>query len=379
MSEDAKKIVEESLKEQEIDLIALAKRLWHKRKFILIVTGCFMVLGLLVALFQPKVYKASCTFVPQTSSKTSSSSLSSLASLAGINLNSMTNSPSTLSPMVYPQILNNVDFKKELMYSKVKFKEWDEPISLIDYYTNPEYKKFNLIGTIMKYTIGLPGVIMKAIKGEPKPIEIPVTDGKKLNSFNKDEYDCTKILKEKLTMTIDEKKGYITITAEMNEPIAAAQVTQIAFDLLQKYITEFKIEKAKAQMDFVQGRYDETKKDFEEKQVALAKFQDANRVISSATARTQLERLTSDYNLSSTIYTEMAKQLLQAGIQVKEDTPILTAIQPVVVPYKKSNSRSKVLIIWTFLGFIMGCGSVFGLDWIKGQGCSWPKKWDAKG
>ena len=55
--------------EQEIDILAIVKRLWDKRKLILIVTCCFMVLGLFVALFSPKVYTSSVTFVPQSAKK----------------------------------------------------------------------------------------------------------------------------------------------------------------------------------------------------------------------------------------------------------------------------------------------------------------------
>jgi LPS O-antigen subunit length determinant protein (WzzB/FepE family) len=53
-------------------------------------------------------------------------------------------------------------------------------------------------------------------------------------------------------------------------------------------------------------------------------------------------------------------------MQVKRDTPVLTVIQPVTVPSKPSNSRAKTLIVWTFLGFVLGCGIVF----VKGY---WPK------
>jgi uncharacterized protein involved in exopolysaccharide biosynthesis len=62
----------------------------------------------------------------------------------------------------------------------------------------------------------------------------------------------------------------------------------------------------------------------------------------------------------------MAKQLEQAKMQVKRDTPTLTVIQPVTVPRQPSNSRAKTLIVWTFLGFILGCGLVLA----KGY---WPK------
>ncbi len=352
--------------EQEIDLIELVKRLWQKRKLILYITLGFMIVGLFVALFSPKVYTSKCVFVPQSSKKSSSSTLSSLASMAGINLNDIGGNSESLSPLVYPQVLDNVDFQKEIMYSKIKFDEWDEPITLIDYYTNPDYQKFSLIGTVMKYTIGLPGVIINAIRNSPDTVSIPVLKGESFNYYSKDEFQCSKILKKKVQLNLDEKKGYITLSVEMPEPLAAAQLAQKAFELLQRYITEFKIEKAQANMSFIQGRYDEAKADFENKQLALAQFKDANRVLSTATASTKLEQLNSEYNISYAIYTEISKQLLQAGIQVKEDTPILTAVQPVVVPFKKTKpKRSQILVIWTFLGFVLGCGYVFGADFVN--------------
>ena len=96
---------------------------------------------------------------------------------------------------------------------------------------------------------------------------------------------------------------------------------------------------------------------------------DANKVLSTAQARTEQDRLVAEYNMANTIYTEMAKQLLQADVQVKEDTPILTAIQPVIVPYKKAKpQRMKILFIWCFLGGVFGCGLILGGDWLKEQG-----------
>ena len=356
--------------ESEIDIMAIIARLWEKKKFIIKVTCVFAVIGLFVAIFSPKVYTASCTFVPQTSKKTSSS-MSSLAALAGINLNSMS-SGETLSPLIYPQVLNNIDFKKELMYSKIKFAEYSEPLSLIDYYTNPEYAKFNLLGVIKKYTVGLPGLIIGKIKGAVSKDDksaVETNSENSLSSYSKEEFACAKIINSSVSMSIEEKKGYITITANMGEAIAAAQLCQITFDLLQKYITEFKISKAKNQQAFIKGRYDETRAQYEEKQKALAQFMDANKVLSTAQARTEQDRLTSEYNMAYAIYSEMAKQLLQADIQVKEDTPILTAVQPVTVPYQKSKpQRAKILFIWCFLGGVISCGLILGGDWLMDQG-----------
>ncbi len=358
------------IEEPMIDIKAIIFRLWEKKKFIVKVIFACAFIGLIIAVFSPKVYVSSCTFVPQTAKKTNSS-ISSLAALAGINLGSMA-SGETLSPLIYPQILENIEFKKELMYSKIKFAEYDEPITIIDYYTNPEYARFNLFGTIKKYTIGLPGLIIGAIKGtlnDQNDSLLTATDGNYLNFFSKDEYACVKILRDKVSMMLEEKKGYITIIANMGDPVAAAQLCQTTFDLLEKYITAFKISKAEQQQAFIKDRYEETKANYEEKQKALAQFMDANKVLSTAQARTEQDRLVAEYNMANTIYTEMAKQLLQADVQVKEDTPILTPINPVVVPYKKSKPQTMmILFVWCFMGGFLGCGLVLGGDWLKNQG-----------
>ena len=357
-----------STEEQEIDIMELIARLWEKRKFIIKVTCIFAVIGLFVAILSPKVYTSSCTFVPQTSKKTTSG-VSSLAALAGINLNNMSGGE-TLSPVIYPQLLDNIDFKKELMYSKIKFAEYDEPISLIDYYTNPEYAKFSLGRFLKKYTIGL---LRSAIGGEngnsDDKLEYDTSGIAAVSSYTKEEFVCSKVLKSCVSMSVEEKKGYITITTTMGEAIAAAQLCQITFDLLQKYITEFKISKAKNQQTFIKGRYDETRAQYEEKQKALAQFMDANKVISTAQARIEQDRLMAEYNMANAIYSEMAQQLLQADIQVKEDTPILIAVRPVTVPYNKSKpQRSKILFVWCFMGAVLGAGVILGGDWIKGKG-----------
>ena len=57
----------------------------------------------------------------------------------------------------------------------------------------------------------------------------------------------------------------------------------------------------------------------------------------------------------------MAKQLESAKIQVKEDTPVLTVIEPIAIPNGKSTpDRKMILTIWTFLGGIAGFGWMFG-------------------
>ena len=351
------------VEEQEIDLVELIQKMWINRWLIIKVASVFVVLGVLVALFSAKVYTASCDIVPDTG-KSGNSKMSSLAALAGVNMSSGED-VMALSPLVYENIMNGTTFRKELMQTKINFEEIDEPVSFFDYYTSEEYNKPSVFSYIKKYTIGLPFVILNAIRGEqPEPDYSGVgkSEGPTVETLNKEEFDAMKILGESISLTLQEKKGFVTITSNMPEAVAAAQLTQATVVLLQKYITEFKIAKVQSNLDFIQSRYDEAKKNFEDIQVRRAAFRDANTNTNKYSARVEAEKLDAEYTLAMNLYSELATQLEQAKIEVKKDTPVLTVVRPVTIPYKKSKpQRAKILFAFTFLGVVAGAGLVLGL------------------
>lgn len=351
------------VEEQEIDLVELIQKMWINRWLIIKVTGVFVVLGVLVALFSAKVYTASCDIVPDTG-KSGNSKMSSLAALAGVNLGEGAD-VTALSPLVYQNIMNGTSFRKELMQTKIDFEDVDKPVSFFDYYTSEEYNKPGVFDYIKKYTIGLPFVILNAIRGEqPEPdySAIGDSDGPTLETLSKDEYNALKILEQCVSLTLDNKNGYVTITTNMPEAVASAQLAQATVVLLQKYITEFKIAKVQSNLDFIQGRYDEAKKNFEDIQIRRAAFRDANTNTNKYSARVEAEKLDAEYTLAMNLYSELATQLEQAKIEVKKDTPILTVVRPVTIPYKKSKpQRLQILVAFTFLGVVAGAGLVLGL------------------
>lgn len=88
--------------------------------------------------------------------------------------------------------------------------------------------------------------------------------------------------------------------------------------------------------------------------------------MSTAIAKTEEERLQSEYQIAFSVYNELAKQLETAKIQVKEETPVLTVIEPITIPNEKSEpKRSMIVFIWTFLGGIVGVGWVFGKVYLE--------------
>lgn len=355
--------LENKVEEDEIDLLSIIKRLFEKKRFILKILSVFIVLGLLVAIISPKVYTAGSTIVPQVATK-GGGSLSGLASMVGINLGDM-GGGKELSPNVYPKIVNNVKFLKELMYTRFKFDKIDTMISLLDFYTNPDYRKTSLMGSIKKYTIGLPGLAIKAIKGK---------EDKKIKTYGDNEYFilskneniCKEILKSLITINLDKKEGYITLSVDMPEANLAAQVALRVQQLLEEYIIEFKIKKAKNQYNNVSRMFEEAKDQYDACQVKYAKYLDANKDMSSALAKTRGEQLKNEFDLAATLYKSLAQQKVRAEVKLREDTPVLTIVEPVVVPNEKTSpKRGLIMVAFTFLGLIFGCGAVIALDWLK--------------
>ncbi|TKG91905.1 exopolysaccharide biosynthesis protein [Puteibacter caeruleilacunae] len=342
--------------DDEIDLIALAKTIWNGRRKIIITTIIFMMIGLVVALVSPKEYTASTTMVPQSSDgKKIGGSLGGLAAMAGINLGGL-GAGGDISPSLYPHIVNSVPFQKEMLKTMLTFSFLGKPVTFYDYYTeivNP--------GPIEKYTIGLPDVIRKSLKGKNKQITKNETIG--IPTITEEERKVIEILSSQLSLSVNDKDGYISLSANMPEALPAAQLAKRSQLLLQQTIIQMKSQKAREQLEFIEERFAEKKNEFEAIQARLAEFSDRNKNVTTAVAQTEKERLQADYNLTYGVYSELAKQVESQKLQVKEDTPIFTVLKPVSVPIKKSKpNRPLIIIIWIMIGGMVGIGLVFAKE-----------------
>lgn len=354
--------------EEGLDIMAMMRNLWDGRKTIFICLGIFMALGLVAALTMKRTYRVTTVMVPQLNSR-QNSSLGSWAALAGIDMG-MPTSTTDLSPLVYPAIVNSVPFRLELMHTPLHYQKCDYPISMFDYALSG-IDKPSLFTIVKKYTIGLPGLIIDAIRGPQeeivygfatgsadttviiRPIVVSVDEQKMLDFFDKI-----------VSLDVNKKDGYLTLTVNGIEPIQTAELAIKAQQLLQDLLTHYRVEKSEKELEYIQARYDEIKQENDRYQEQLAVILDRSQSMTNQRDRIERDRIQAKYNVSNAIFNEMAKQLEQAKMQVKRDTPVYAVIQPVSIPMKPSNSRAKTLIVWTFFGFVVGCGIVFGKGYI---------------
>jgi capsular polysaccharide biosynthesis protein len=337
----------------EIDLIELLKKIYLEKKLILKISVLAALFGVVYALFQPNEFTSSTTFIPQLSSgvKTGGSSLSGLASLAGISIGSMESS-SEFPPTLYPQVVNGVPFKLDLLSSNIKVKNLD--ISVKDYLSNKSSFKFYAF--LKKYTIGLPSFILSFFK---KKNENEPLSNSKIFVVTQNDKNLFNLLSSALSLSINEKEGFITISFTDSNKNIAAQITQISQNLLQQKIIEFKNKSSKEMLDFALKQYSDKKEFYEKQQDERAVFVDKNINISSSLFQNKLSRIESELNISESIVQQLASQVEQAKLQVNKDTPVFTTIKPVTIPFERSApKRSLIVIVFAFLGLVLSTGYV---------------------
>jgi uncharacterized protein involved in exopolysaccharide biosynthesis len=351
---------------EEIDLMDLIRKLWVKRRFILSVTTIFLLLGLFIALISPVSYTASCTVVPQ-SGEGKSGGLSGVASMMGVNLGSSAMTEGTLSPHIYPEIVKSAPFTLEIMQTPIVTKRSNgKEITLYEYYTNKEYQDKNILGNIKKYTFGLPFVILGSLRNSSPEETAFTTDSGTIYVLNEEEKEVYKVIQNALQVYLNPKEGYVSLSYSFPEAKPAAVITDNLYRTLEKYVATFKSEKLEDNLQFVEESFESARKDFLQAQARLAAFQDANRGLATATARSTEMRLQSEFNISFSVYSELAKQREQARIAVKENQTILTLVNPTVVPHEKSAPRRSIIILGFFmLGIITAFAWVLGIPYVE--------------
>jgi LPS O-antigen subunit length determinant protein (WzzB/FepE family) len=344
----------------EIDILDIIQKLWKGKKTIFWWVGVAAFLGLVVAFSMPKQYKVVTTMLPQSEESSSMGSLSSLAAIAGFDID-LGDNGSEISPIIYPQIMESETFLLDLMHSTFTFKKVKGPISLYDYYRN--YADKGVAAAVKKYTIGLPA-LLKASFNQHKKTTIGTNDG--LTRMNEVEYNLAAMLKSSVTLSVNKKEGYLTLTSIFGEDLLTAQVAERAQQLLQERITAYKIKRATDQLAFFEMRYNEKKLEYQQAQAKLANYQDRNLFVTTAVGESNETKLKNDYNLAYSVYTELAKQYENAKIKVKRVTPVYIIIKPVVVPNEPfAPKKTFILLVFIFMGFVLGSGIVLVRDFIN--------------
>ena len=354
MDENTKQSPVSSPEEQEIDLLELAGKVWAERRLVLKWCGVAVIVALVVGFSIPKEYTTTVMLAPEVEGGSRSlGGLSSLAGMAGINVNAGESSDA-LYPELYPDIVSSVGFTTELFPVFVEDEEGELKTTLYNYLK--EEQRSPWWSAILSFPFKCIGWIASLFRDEE---EENVGQGIDPFRLTEDETDVVKMLNERISVSVDKKTSVITLSVTMQDPLISATMTDTVMQKLQNYITEYRTNKARHDLDFTQKLYDEAQKKYYVAQQAYADYVDMNQNISLRSVQTRQERLQNEMNLAYNLYNQTAQQLQLAKAKVQENTPVYTIVQAATVPLKASKpSKLMILVGFVFLAGVMSVGWV---------------------
>ena len=339
--------------EDEIDLIELARKLWEEKKLILKWCCVAAVLGIVIAFSIPKEYTTEAILAPELADKKAGGSMAALAGLAGISMGQ--SGADAVYPDLYPDIVSSVPFVVELFDVPVTNLKGNLQTTVYDYMLN--HTRSPWWSVVISAPFKALGWVVSLFKDETAEKE-----GVDVFRLTPEEARIVKALNGCISVSVDKKTSVITLAVTMQDPLISAVLTDTVMHNLQEYITDYRTNKARHDLEFIQKLFDEAQQNYYAAQQAYADYVDSNQGLSSNSAQTKRQRLQNEMELAFNLYNQMAQQLQQAKAKVQESTPAYTVVQPASVPIKASKpSKLLILVGCVFLaGVIAAAWILFG-------------------
>ncbi|WP_422361193.1 Wzz/FepE/Etk N-terminal domain-containing protein [Reichenbachiella sp.] len=328
--------------DDEIDLLEIVNTLWNGRVFIAKITGYFAIIGVIIAILSPVEYESSCKLLPESQETQipNLGGLAGLAGLAGVDLSAMNSSAAgVLTPQLYPEIVRSLPFILEVINDTIYLEKKNLHTTPFHYFK--EIQRPSALGYVKKYTLGIPGLIRGAFNNE----ELTTANNSPFYRISREDWSIIEAFKERITIENDPETGIILVEVEMPDPFAAAQIAKKIEIMITDAVISYKTDKADKNLNFILETYDEAKRNFENIQLKLARATDRNKNVTSATAQIELKKIEHEYDIAFDVFKGLSSQVEQAKIQLKEETPVFTVLEPVRIPDSKSKPRRTLIVI----------------------------------
>ena len=318
-----------------IDFKAIFAALWKHKLLYSIVLPLVFIIGAIYAKSLPKFYQCQVTLAPELGNAGASvGGLKSLASSLGYRVGgSSKGDVDAITPMLYPDLMNSVDFKTSLFNVKVHRMDSSKVMTYYDYLLyyqkTPWWSKlFSAKDTIRH---------------------------EKVNPFmlTKKQTDIAKVINTNVVCDVDNKTGVITINVTDQDPLIAATMADSVQARLQTFITNYRTSKARNDLENTKKLCMEAKRRYEKVRQQYGAFSDANQELILESVRSKLEDLENDMQLQFNTYNTLASNLQDAYAKVQAVTPAFTTLQSATVPIKKAGPHgTRIVLIFLVLGFL---------------------------
>jgi uncharacterized protein involved in exopolysaccharide biosynthesis len=326
--------MEETQDSISINFGELWKIIWSNKLKIFLITSLFTGLGAIYAFRLKNEFVSEGKILPEYQGKSAGGlgGLAGLASLAGVDISSAAGGGvDAIRPDLYPNVLQGTPFFLELLKQKVKTKDGKDVVFEKFYNKVIQDGEIEIEDTKLKFP-------------EQNDTYIAVSKYKE---------ETIKELKTRIIASIDKKTGIITINIKTPDPVVSASIAKYSMDYLTTYITTYRTDKARRDLNFLEEQLQRAKGKYYSNQERKAQYGDGFQLgtIKLQSADVQRERIDAEYKTSSTFYNSLLQKFEEAKLKLQQETPVFKVLEPPVVANKKSEPRRSILVaITTFIG-----------------------------
>mgnify|MGYP000114291848 CR=1 FL=1 len=333
--------MKENMKEEDfIDVRKVIAKIWRKRKLFAKVLPVVFLVSCIYIVFIPRYYVCNVMLAPETENPASGGMLSSLASSFGVNLNPGMSSDA-ISPLLYPDLMASTDFMVSLFSVKVAT---DDGELSTDYYTYiSQYQKQSIWFIPFKWL----GKQLKAFWDLFADKEKYYSEDGKVNAFrlSEEQKAVVEAIANNIQCSIDKKTDVITIVVQDQDPLICASMADTVSARLQEFITKYRTNKARIDMEYYEHLSREAKLEYEDALNRYGTYSDANIGLVRKEAELKQTVLENEMQLKYNTYSALNTQLQAAKAKVQERTPAFTTLQCATVPLKPAGPKRMLFVI----------------------------------
>lgn len=354
--------------EKEITFVELLEIIWNDRKILFLCLSVFFAVGFFHYLTEPEEYESEAILL-QENNQQAVSGFQLFEQLGGLGPRNIDDG--SISSSLYPKVIESIEFQHNLLLNEVEFSGSNEKVMLYKYFINTYEKPFRdrFYQNVFNFTIGLPATLLRIIQkifkkdsdssvgtDENSFDDLNITQDGDILVLSPDVRSSIAEMRKRVAISIDQE--LINVTSRMPDPKAAAELNSLLIDQVQDYVTNYRIEKARKNLEYVEQQYQDVEDRYNQAQRELAKFQDENRGQLTAIARIEEERLQNQRTLTFSLYDNLAQRREDARLRLQEDTPVYSKLQKPNLPHTPIKSSPIVVIGITI------AGGIFGIIWI---------------
>ncbi|PQJ34741.1 hypothetical protein BSZ35_09145 [Salinibacter sp. 10B] len=350
-------------REDEVSLLDILLVLTRNKTLIVRTMLVFTLLGVTYAMLAPEEFTSEARVVREAQEGGGGGLPGGLSgglaggALSGLGM-SLGGTASGLTPAAYPDVLQSREVRLAVVRDTFRFPDVEKRMTYVEYVNRPA----GSLSTVLDYTLWLPwtlkGLLGKAVSGSPAPAGM--TDTGELMIPSEEEDAALKSISNKISASVDEETGLMTISVTAGGPQLAASVAESFLDHFSTRVREIRTEKVRERLEFVEGRFEEAEQELEAAEERLAQFLERNQNPTTASLQFRRDRLQRQVSFKEQLYSELQSQLTQTRLDLQRRQPVVTVVEKPLPPMNRSApQRTLIVLLYLTLGGLIGIGGAF--------------------